>query len=29
METKLYDRWFDAGMLVLRLGFGLPEEPVG
>jgi putative oxidoreductase len=23
METKIYDRWFDAGMLVLRLGFGL------
>lgn len=23
METRLYDRWFDMGMLVLRLGFGL------
>jgi len=23
METRLYDRWFDVGMLMLRLGFGL------
>jgi putative oxidoreductase len=23
METRFYDRWFDIGMLVLRLGFGL------